>query len=232
MTAPTPVRLKIFKRVGHERPTALTTNDENDRSVRTLFSSEKKRVSDTRELIYGASQCKLKEAAPIIHDLSFGNKGKFLNEWLYYFTEMMDESAVDDIGKAMMEKNQYYRSHCIHALEVIGSPRAVPCLLEMFQRELTSKNDLHWKIDAIATLEKIQSVESVEPLTNLLSSQDYKDGRFHIALCLCSIGDTRAFDSVVREFNRDLDNRIFTGFGGVEYDCYRSAFTYFKKIGN
>ena len=37
---PPPGLTQIFKRVGHERPPALTTNDENDRPVRTLFSNE------------------------------------------------------------------------------------------------------------------------------------------------------------------------------------------------
>lgn len=209
-----------------------TDSAEGRSLIMSLFSKENLRRDDINCLINAASKCKLPVASSTIRRLLIENNGYHISAALNYFGTLKDESAIDDIGSLMRENRERLLS--IFALEKIGSLKAVPYLLEMAGRELTSKKkeEVEWRYYSFLALGELNAVSAVPDLINMLSDIRYTDWTDAIMKALFRIDDKQAYTQVIQYLNNVLDKCQFTEYWTTNIRTkIINGLDYIRKIG-
>lgn len=121
-----------------------------------LLGREGLSVDNRNALIFAAEVSDTQEALPIARKLLFEGNGGHAYAVLSYFGKMKDESTVDDVGR-LLRQDRRCRLMAILTLDDIGSPKAIPYLMEMATRDFTSrrKDEKEWRHYARLALAKL-----------------------------------------------------------------------------
>jgi PBS lyase HEAT-like repeat len=202
-----------------------------------LFSRTDLRKNDLRALIVAAKTCKFVDVSADIRKMLFEKKGEYVTYAFDYFEACKDENAINDIVTFLRsDSSPHTRLLGIFTLWHIGSPKAVPFLLEMAKREYTSrkKEEREWRYYSIIALGEMGDKSVVPDLIALLDNTHYWDeGNYHnILYALRCLQDEQAYEVVLKTLIKILNKNPFTerwkaGFLTKITNCL----CYFERIG-
>lgn len=207
------------------------TNSELGREI-IVQTLRQNKVSDLvlQTAIYAASRAKVREAIPDIGRLLRAGNSIALT----FAEELRAEECIPDIA-SLMEKGGDSCTLAIFALQQIGSPKAIPHLLELASREFTSRkqSEREWRFYSIIALGSIGDTSIVPHLVELLKR--FKGWDLPILKALCDLSNPRAYNAVVEVLDRIVG-------AGIPRDAQQSwspghrtdvvnAVEFFKKVG-
>jgi HEAT repeat protein len=211
-----------------------TDSADGRRLILSLLSRDNLRRQDINALIVAATTCSLKEASPMIRQVLCRDRGCHVWDALEFFKAVRDDTAIDDIARCM-EEFPRYSMFCIPALANIGSPRAVPRLLEIARGNLPPAAKAkwqQWRHSAIAALGQLGDPGPVPDLISMLSDRNHRSYWPTIVDALCLIGDERGFVPVLATLRRIIERQVFAkSWSASRRTIIVNSLDYLNKIG-
>lgn len=191
--------------------TRNTDSDEGRRLIASLLSNENLHKEDVDSLLRAAKECCAREAFPLVVARFKQSDNAHFTTCLDYFEALKDDASVEVIGSEIRERPH----NCllsVFALEEIGSPKAWPYLIELVERDLTSKKaeESEWRFYSIHALGKLKATEAIPRLLSLLMQPGFERYRSSILSTLSEMDVESVYPVIVTALQRVIEEETFT----------------------